>query len=197
MYELPTSIEIGGRQFNIRNKGDYRVILDCITALRDDELSEDERIFASLLIFYNEFTYIEDVPTDEDTLMSLVKEMFKFISYGDDDDSIPGAVADHTVVDWEKDEKIIVSAINNVAKKEIRAEKYVHWWTFMGYYLAIGESLFATVASIRLKIAKHEKLEKWEQKFKKDNPHYFVWRDVDLKAKEAQDILSEIWNKEG
>ena len=110
------------------------------------------------------------------------------------EEEMTGAVANQTVVDWEKDEKIIVSAINVVARKEIRAEPYMHWWTFMSYYMGIGESLFATVTSIRLKLNRHEKLEKWEEKFKKDNPQYFVWKNIDLQSAEQQAILNEIWN---
>ena len=55
MYELPTTIEVKGRQFNIRNSGDFRMVLDCFSALQDEELSEDYRVLACLLIFYNEF----------------------------------------------------------------------------------------------------------------------------------------------
>ncbi len=34
-------------------------------------------------------------------------------------------------------------------KRDIRSIKYMHWWTFFGLYLEIGESLFSTVVSIR------------------------------------------------
>ena len=51
MFELPTSIEIEGKSYNIRNKGDYRTIIDCFLALDDLELSKVERVYASLIIF--------------------------------------------------------------------------------------------------------------------------------------------------
>ena len=60
MYEIPTSIEIEGRQFPIRNNGDFRVILDCFQALGDTELDARERLLAALIIFY------EDIDTPED-----------------------------------------------------------------------------------------------------------------------------------
>ena len=192
MYGLPTSVEVHGRQFHIRQDGDYRMVLDCFAALRDSELSEDEKVLASLLIFYNEFNDLDELPNDNDLMEGLIKEMFNFMNCGEEE--MTGAMANQTVVDWEKDEKIIVSAINVVAQKEIRAEPYMHWWTFMSYYMGIGESLFATVTSIRLKLNRHEKLEKWEEKFKKDNPQYFVWKNIDLQSTEQQAILNEIWN---
>ena len=52
---------------------------------------------------------------------------------------------------------------------EIREVPYMHWWTFIGKYMEIGESVFSTVVSIRDKKRKGEKLEKWEQDFYSHN----------------------------
>ena len=53
MYEIPTSIQIGEQSYPIRNNGDYRMVLDCFVALNDIELSQQERLYASLIIFYD------------------------------------------------------------------------------------------------------------------------------------------------
>ena len=29
MYEIPTKVNIGGTEYQIRNNGDYRMVLDC------------------------------------------------------------------------------------------------------------------------------------------------------------------------
>ena len=192
MYELPTYVKVNGKIYNIRQRGDYRIVLGCFDILNDAELSEDERVLASLLTFYNEFDDIEDLPTDEETFMGLVTGMFTFMNMGEEDSV--GAHSDYTVIDWKQDEAMITSAINNVARQEIRLAEYIHWWTFMGYFMAVGESVLATVVGIRTKIAKHEKLDNWEKKFKKDNPSYFVWKNVDLKMAEQKALLDEIWN---
>ena len=42
---LPISVEINGEKFDIRNKCDYRVVLDVISALNDNELTEQENYF--------------------------------------------------------------------------------------------------------------------------------------------------------
>ena len=52
-----------------------------------------------------------------------------------------------------------------MAGYEVRSAEYIHWWTFVGYYMEISEGVFADVISIRLKKAKGKKLEKWEQEF--------------------------------
>ena len=35
MYEIPISVRINNIEYRIRNNGDYRVILDCFSALQD------------------------------------------------------------------------------------------------------------------------------------------------------------------
>lgn len=194
MFSLPTTVTVNGRTLHIRNNGDYRMILDCFNALSDGELSEDLRVLASLLIFYNEFTCVEDVDEFADCLDKLVEEMYKFINCGQVDS--PGKVTNKPLLDWSKDEQMICAAVNNVAKQEVRSLEYLHWWTFMGYFLSVGESVMSTVVSIRDKIVHHKKLEKWEQEFKRSNPDYFVWNMSTIEDKEAENIIRDLWNKE-
>lgn len=60
-------------------------------------------------------------------------------------------------------------AVNSVAHTELRALPELHWWTFWGYFMSIGESLLSSVINIRLKKAKGKKLEKCEQEFYREN----------------------------
>ena len=194
MYRLPTKVVVDDRQFNIRDCGDFRMVLDCFKALQDEELSEDYRVLASLLIFYNELNDFDDLRQYEPQVQKLVEEMYRFINGGEANS--PGAERDVTLVDWEQDSQIVCAAINNVAKQEIRSVEYLHWWTFLGYYMSIGESVLSTVVSIRDKVAHHKKLEKWEKDFKKDNPKYFVWRQT-AKEQDLNNLVRDIWNKGG
>ena len=73
------------------------------------------------------------------------------------------------LMNWEQDAGLIIPAVNKVIGKEVRAIPYMHWWTFAGAYMEIGESLFSQVLSIRQKKQKHQKLEKWEQEFYQKN----------------------------
>ena len=190
-YDLPTSITIEDRSYAITNQGDFRMVLDCFSALSDIELGEDYRVLAALLIFYDDFNDVEDIPQDEDTLRALVEEMMTFFNCGqEDDDNTPSP----KLIDWEKDAQMIMAAVNNVAGKEVRAEKYVHWWTFTGYYMSVGESMLATIVSIRSKILKGEKLEKWEQKFRNENPKYFDWNSKSIEDMELDQLMYELWD---
>jgi hypothetical protein len=193
VYTLPTSVNIGGKEFSIRNKGDYRMVLDCMSALEDVELDETEQLISCLIIFYEDINCYEDLELLPD-LEVAVKEMIKFFNLGEEEK--PGLKTNYKLIDYEKDEQLICSAINNVAHIEIRTVPYCHWWTFMGYYMAIGESTLSTIVGIRHKIATHQKLEKYELKFKNENPQYFT---IDYRTTEdkqlSEEFLREIWNK--
>ena len=127
-------------------------------------------------------------------LNEAVTKMYWFFNCGDDTGI--GANKHHKLIDWEGDSQLIASAINKVANTEVRAAEYIHWWTFMGYYLAIGESPLATVVGIRSKIMEGKKLEKHESKFKHDNPQYFLWDNKSIADKEAEEEIMSLWNSD-
>ena len=52
MWSLPISVEINGKEYAIRNKCDYRVVLDVISALNDEELEMEQRVECALFQFY-------------------------------------------------------------------------------------------------------------------------------------------------
>lgn len=195
MYDLPVSITIEDEQFQITNNGDYRVILDCFDALSDSELSEDEKVLACLLIFYNEFDEIEDIPNDGDLIKRLVEEMYRFFNCGQAESA--GANSNSALIDWSGDSTIITAAINNVAHTEIRSLPYLHWWTFMGYYMSVGESVLSTVVGIRNKIVKGKELEKWEREFKVENPQYFNWRRKTKEQLDLDEYVKNLWENGG
>ena len=190
MYEIPISIKIEDRDYHIRNNGDYRVILDCFRALEDVELDARERLLAALIIFYEDFNSPSDV-FESDDLEELVKEMYNFFNCGQE---TSGTKTNHRLIDWEKDSQLICSAVNKVANTEIRAVPYIHWWTFMGYYTAIGESLLSTIIRIRDKIVTGKKLEKYERAYRVENPQYFVWNSRTVEEIEADNLVKQLWN---
>lgn len=173
IYELPTQLNAAGQLLHIRNNGDWRMVIDVNIAITDPELDERERAIAALSIFY-------DLPLDEiEDLQAAANAMLQFIAVDDKEDN---AAKKPRLIDWEEDAGIIISGINGVLNREVRAEQYMHWWTFIAAYMAIGDSVLATVVSIRDKIARSKKLEKHERDFKRENPHYFAPRKRDTEA---------------
>ena len=194
MFELPTSIEINNKSYKIRNKGDYRMVVDCFKALADEELDKTMRVLSSLVIFYDALESEYDIfDVFGDSLEEAVLKMYDFFNCGEEN---IGSTQHHKLIDWDKDSQLISSAINKVSNIEIRSVEYCHWWTFMGYYLSVGESALSTVVSIRNKIATHKSLDKWEKDFKKDNPNYFIWDMRTVEEKELDDVIRKIWNNE-
>ena len=184
MYTLPTTVKIRDNDFKIRNKGDFRMVLDCFNALQDANLTQQERVISSLIIFYDDVHSYEDLCVlfkDDEDLKLAIEKMYDFFNCNQKE---VGAKQNYKLIDWDNDSQIICSAINNVANIEIRSLEYLHWWTFMGYYISIGESVLSTVVSIRHKIATGKKLEKYEKDFRKDNPNYF---NFDYRTREQRE----------
>ena len=190
MYSLQTSISVNQASFGITDKGDFRMVLDCFKALNDDELSGLEKMYACLIIFYEDINSLDDIIKYQDYLEELQLQMMQFFNGGETD---MGKQEKHRLIDWEKDANLICSAINNVAHTEVRALEYLHWWTFLGYYLAIGESPLSVVVGIRKKIAENTKLEDYEKKFRNENPEYF---NIDMRSREqkaADEYVRGMW----
>ena len=159
-YGLPVTAVVNGTEYDIRS--DWRAILDIITAIDDPDLSEQEKAYTALFIFYRDF---DSMPI-EDYQEELKKEKKK-----------------PKLVDWEQDFNLIIGPINKVAGTEIRALEYLHWWTFISYYNEIdGESTFARVVGIRDKKARGKSLDKEERAWYNRNRQL-----VDLKVRYSDD----------
>lgn len=158
IWDLPIFVEVNGKKHPIRNKCDYRVILDIICALNDDDLTDEEKVQCALFIFYEDVSQIEDFET-------ATKEMLRIISGGEEEEQ---QTQDNKpqLMDWQHDFLILAPAISRVLGYDIRTpDKYTHYYTFLGGYQEIGECTFSTIVSIRSKRAKGQKLEKWELEY--------------------------------
>lgn len=178
-WELPTSLSVSGRDYGIRT--DYRVILDILSAMNDPEIFEPgmterekdmERTLTMLQILYVDFDSMS--PKDWQEAADKAKD---FIDCGIRDDGKPKP----RLMDWDQDAPLIVPAVNKAAKMDVRSVEYMHWWTFFGFYMEIGECLLATVVNIRDKKRRGKKLEKWEKEFYQNNKAL-----VDLKSKREE-----------
>lgn len=156
--ELPRSVNVNGSEYDIRT--DFRDILRIITAFNDPDLEDNEKVYICLCIFYENFEALH--PNDYEAAL---KAAIKFIDQDDKDVDKEETHKSPRVMDWEQDEAILFPAINKVAGCEVRSAKYIHWWTFLGYYMEISEGVYSNVLSLRLKKAKGKKLEKWEREF--------------------------------
>ena len=183
MYSLPYSVTIDGKELKIRNNCDYRVVLDVIEALNDEDLTDQEKIQCALYIFYGEEL------TKTQNHEELAKQMFLIINGGEEEEQKPDSPK---LMDWHHDFSQLAPPISRVLGYDVRMpDKFTHWWTFIGGYREIGECTFANIVGIRSKRAKGKRLEKWEEEFYRENK-----KMVDLPQKltaEEEEFLNSAW----
>lgn len=172
--QLPHSVMVNGVSRSIRTH--FRDILNIIAAFNDPELEKEEKVYVTLVILYKDF---DGLP--EEDYEAAFKAAMEFIDHGIKDDS-----KSPRVMDWDQDESIMFPAINKVAGFETRSGRYIHWWTFMGYYMEISEGVFSDVISLRMKKAKGKPLEKWEREYWNANKSICVLKPRLTAAEQAE-----------
>lgn len=191
MWSLPTSVVINEKEYAIRNKCDYRVVLDVISALNDEELEMEYRVECALFQFYgnDELDTPEKVLTALSDIQIAIIEMMKIINLGNDETE---EEYKPKLMDWEHDFAQLAPPISRVLGYSVRDKNnYTHWWDFVGAYMEIGDCAFANIISIRNKRMKGKKLENWEQEFYRENRKL-----IDLPHKltsEDEEFLNSDW----
>lgn len=192
---LPTTLDICGVDYEIIT--DFRAILEIFEMFMDEDMDfEDKEVeqlekwMCCIYLMFKKYNSIDEVEEDIENGVLPIQETLQkvkwFINAGQEEDTrekLP-------VYDWESDEQLIFSAVNDVARMETRTSEYIHWWTFLGYFNQIGEGLFATVIHIRDKINNGKKLEKHEQQFVNEHSNMFVRKEK--VSKEKQTILDKL-----
>jgi hypothetical protein len=177
-WDFPTSMTIGEKTWEIRS--DFRAVLDVMEVLSDEESTDEGRAVTALLIFYID---MDPYALTEDEQREALDKMMWFIRGGRDESGPSGP----RVMDWDQDFHLIAPPVNRVLGFECRSCDYLHWWTFLGAYMEIGDCYFAQVVSIRSKKAKSKKLDKSDQEFYRKHRD-----DIDLKRqmnKEEEELV--------
>ncbi len=156
LFDLPTALEFGGRAWRI--DADYRQVLRVLAAGEDPDLTDAEK---AGLCLYNLYVDCDEIPVDQ--LQAAYDAAVAFIDHGSSPSGGP------RTMDWTQDADLIFPAVNRVAGFEVRAVEYMHWWTFLGYFMEMRDSVYATVLSLRQKKAVGKKLEPWEQAYWRQN----------------------------
>ena len=171
IWTLPMTASIGGTVYKINT--DYRDVLEIISYMNDREKPEYIRWQIAISLFYE-----GDIP--EDHQQEAMEYLSSFISYMSEDKK-PGP----KLIDWEQDAQAIIADVNKVSGvQDIRSIPFLHWWTFLSYFNAIGEGQLSYIVSIRSKKLRGKKLEKWEEEFYREN------RDrIDFKTKKTNEEI--------
>lgn len=177
--DLPRSLEVRGETYDIRT--DFRDVLKVLAAFNDPNLEENEKTYICLYNIYEDFDALP-----EDAYEDAFRAALAFIDQNADIDEESKR---RPTMDWEQDESLMFPAVNKVAGFETRSAEYIHWWTFIGYYMEISEGVFSEVLNLRAKKARGKKLEKWEREFWDANRNICVLKprlsDEEQAAKDA------------
>ena len=179
-WNLPVTLNVAGTDYEIRE--DFRAALDILAAFNDEALSEDEKIKATI-----EILYYPIIPPEEHLQEAFDKALW-FIDCGIEQDDTPKP----RTMDWEKDAPIIFPAVNKIAGFETRCGKVIHWWTFYGWFMEIDDGLFSQVLSVRQKLAKGKKLDKWEREFLNSNQKLCELQGTTNKAQEEYNFFADL-----
>lgn len=175
VYDLPTSLRIGEVDYTIRSG--WRAVMDIFSAFADPDLDGEMKTEIMIQILYPQW---EQIPPRH--LQEAVEKACEFLDCG----MKPDQKNRPRTMDWEQDAPLILPAVNAVAGREVRLDPELHWWTFFGWYMSIGEGLFGSVLNIRQKKVKGKKLDKHEEEFYRDNHHI-----IDLKKAESEEVRKE------
>ena len=172
LWKLPQKAEVCGCCYHIHT--DFREILEIIEYLEDPDLPEYIRWRVAMALFF-------DGEMPQEHYAEAMQYLADFISYDSGT-----ANAGYKLLDWKQDAAVIVADVNKVAGMEIRNVKYIHWWTFLSWFKAIGEGQLSTLVSIRDKLKRGKKLESWEQEY-----YHAHKSQVDIKVKYTAEELAE------
>lgn len=175
----PTFVEICGKRYDIRNRCDYRVVLDATKALEDKEEENDFRLYCALYIFYQNPEKLPNIfllsdEKEAKILNEAIEKMMCIINLGEPIKKEKNPQP--KVVDWSRDFKNIAAPLSHILGYSVRDENsYTHWYDFAASFSEIKECYWSEIVKIRMKRIKGKPLDKSEQEFYREHKE-----DIDL-----------------
>lgn len=174
-WTLPTTVTVGGKPYAVHT--DYRDILDIIDHLQNTDDNEQERWYIAMALFYENW---RDIPAQN--RQEAAERMAEFIACGKTQGK-PGAQTENRLAAGcradrgrrEQGRRVRGTGAALPALVDIHCLLYEH-----------RQRPLATVVGIRHKLAKGQKLEKWEQQFYRENKEIVDLRPQLTKEEEAE-----------
>ncbi len=183
--ELPDTLTVGGKAYPIRS--DFRAALIIFQALDDPELDGREKAAVMISSLYER---------PEEIAAEHIEEALERASWFLDGGDMPKTELHAKTLDWEQDEGMIFAAVNKTAGFEVRSVKYMHWWTFLGYFSESGDTLLSTVMHLRQKMAKKKSLDKWEREFVNEHRRLvMIQRKKTDEEKAEEDFVNSLFGQ--
>lgn len=164
LWTLPRAAVLGGAEYAIHS--DYRDVLTVIawlTGAEGADLDEAGRWYVALCLFYPDFAALP--PALHADAMRFLADFIAAGRAGPERTARPAA----RLLDWQQDAPLIAAGVDRAAGRDVRSLPYLHWWSFLAFFDAIGDGPLCTVVSIRDKLRRGKKLEPWEQDYYRAN----------------------------
>lgn len=191
--ELPTKVSINGEEYEIRT--DFRISLLFSLMTEDTEMSEAEKLYQTLHLYFKEEGSIEQFTAEE--LLIAVEQILWFYRGGkieQDTKSIDGGPQEQTerILSFEYDHFYIFSSFMQEYKINLAREE-LHWWEFKALFEGLShETPIKRIMSYRaMKI--DSKMSKEEQTFyRKQKELYRLPRLVSEEQLEYEEKMAQI-----
>lgn len=171
LWQLPVTVRLQDTTFDLH--ADFRDILEIFTYLEDPDLPEAVRWRIALALFYEQ-------PVPLKLQQEAIAYLCSFITAGRQDPPGP------RLISWQQDADAIISGVNRAAGQELRCLPFVHWWSFLGWFHAMGDGQLSTLVYLRSKLNRGKALSGWEKEFYRENRHR-----VDLPKRYSQEELQQ------
>ena len=152
-------------------------LLRWLNGQADPALDQSERWYVAMRLFYPEFAALPQ-PLWPDATQFLTE----FLAAGRREQPRPGPA----LMDWQQDAPLIAAGISKAAGQDVRTLPYLHWWSFLAWFDAIGEGSFATVVAIRDKLRRGKRLENWELDYYRTHRAVVELRGVESAEEQAE-----------
>ena len=179
MTDLPYTLRVDGKDIPINC--DFRDVITIFIALNDNSLEEEEKGYILLNNLYS--CNVEDIQNKEEAFA----QAKWFLDWGK---TYEEKTESKKILDWEKDYNFIISALNGKVKtvEDVRELPFLHWWTFLGYFVERGKCQYTTILELREKLASGKTLDKWEKTVLRENRE-----DIMLKDETDNEIEKMLW----
>ena len=154
-WQLPKTATFGATTYDLHT--DFRDILEIFSYFDREDLPAFMRWQIALRLFYVQ-------PVLPEHTRQAMEFLGEFINAGQ-----PEGAAGPKLMDWQADGDLILADVNRVAGTELREKNYVHWWTFLSWFHAIGQGQLSTLVSVRDTLRRGKKLDGWQKDYFREN----------------------------
>ncbi len=181
MINYPTKIEANGHIYNINTN--YRVALNCLKAINDNEINDMERAIAIITLLLGK-------NVDENDYPICLEKCSKYLRCGRDDN----INNDEIDMDYFEDDSYIKTSIRQCFQINLNEVEYLHWWEFNELIEGLTEdTVLSRIREIRNLNEREIKNDKERQKIVEIKERFSLKKNKDIiLTKEQEESMNKL-----